>query len=230
MLGGRDPVGVDRLDVVGVRLAAPADQEALGDRPTLVDLLLGHGWLAGFARRLRHEGEGHHRGAREVVASLLVGDVDQLAEAPLGREHRERRLHVDAVIARAHGERMGFGRWQSRLEAPIDQQAPDLLVGDGADQVLDVDAAVAQRATLFVGLGDLGGEGDDAFEARLDLRWCLNRAHGTRFLSLMLDGVAALWADPYRRRNELAGRLSVSGRPPAGTGASAKEEPCPRTI
>ena len=32
MLGGRDPVGVDRLDVVGVGLAAPADQEALGDR------------------------------------------------------------------------------------------------------------------------------------------------------------------------------------------------------
>ena len=59
---------------------------------------------------------------------------------------------------------------QARFEAAVDQQAPDLLVGDAADQVLDVDAAVAQRATLFVGLGDLGGEGDDAFEARLDLR------------------------------------------------------------
>ena len=32
VLGGRDPVGVDRLGVVGVGLAAPADQEALGDR------------------------------------------------------------------------------------------------------------------------------------------------------------------------------------------------------
>ena len=32
VLGRADPVGVDRLDVVGVRLAAPADQEALGDR------------------------------------------------------------------------------------------------------------------------------------------------------------------------------------------------------
>ena len=32
VLGGGDPVGVDRLDVVGVGLAAPADQEALGDR------------------------------------------------------------------------------------------------------------------------------------------------------------------------------------------------------
>src|ERR1700730_8875603 len=109
---------------------------------------------------------------------------------------------------------MGFGRGQAGFEAPIDEQAPDLLIGDGADEVLDIDAAVAQRATLFVGLGDLGGEGDDAFEARLDLRWGLNRAHGTRFLSLMLDGVAALWAGPHRRRNARGGRLPVRGRPP----------------
>ena len=125
-----------------------------------------------LARRLGDERERHHRGAREVVARLLVGDVDQLAEAPLGREHRERRLHVHAVIARAHGQRVRFGRRQARFEAPVDEQAPDLLVGDGADQVFDVDAAVAQRATLFVGLRDLGGEGDDAFEARLDLGCC----------------------------------------------------------
>ena len=184
MLGRRDPVGVDRLDVVGVGLAAPADQEALGDRAALVDLLLGHRRLAGVARRLGDEGQGHHRGAREVVAGLLVGDVDQLAEAPLRREHRERRLHVDAVVARAHGQRVRFGRRQAGLEAAVHQQAPHLLVGDRADQVLDVDAAVAQRATLFVGLGDLGGEGDDAFEARLDLWCCLDRAHGTRFLGL----------------------------------------------
>ena len=171
MLGRGDPVGVDRLDVIGVGLAAPADQEALGDRAALVDLALGNGRLADLARRLGDEGEGHHRGAREVVAGLLVGDVDQLAEAPLRREHRQRRLHVDAVIARAHGERVRFSRGKPRLEVAVDQEPPDLLVGDGSDQVFDVHAAVAQRATLFVGLRDLGGEGDDSFEARLDL-WC----------------------------------------------------------
>ena len=32
VLGGRDPVGVDRLHVLGVGLAAPADQETLRDR------------------------------------------------------------------------------------------------------------------------------------------------------------------------------------------------------
>ena len=171
MLGRGDPVGVDRLDVVGVRLAAPADQEALRDRAGLVDLRLGHRRLAGSARGLGHEGERHHRRAREVVAGLLVADVDQLAEAPLGGQHRERRLHVHAGVAGAHRQRVGFGRGQAGLEVTVDQQAPDLLVGDRADEILDVDAAVAQRAALFVGLGDLGGEGNDAFEARLDLGW-----------------------------------------------------------
>ena len=51
----------------------------------------------------------------------------------------------------------------------VDQQAPHLLEGDLADEVLDVDAAVAQRAALAVGLGDFGGEGDDAFETGLDV-------------------------------------------------------------
>ena len=201
VLGRRDPVGVDRLDVVGVGLAAPADQEALGDRASLVDLLLGHRRLAGFARRLGDERQRHHRGAREVVAGLLVGDVDQLPEAPLRREHRQRRLHVDAMVAGAHGQGVRFGGGQAGLEAAVDEQAPDLLVGDRADQVLDVDAAVAQRATLFVGLGDLGGEGDDAFEARLDLL-VLSGPRSWHSLS-GLDGLlvgrpapprAALWA------------------------------------
>src|SRR5437667_277829 len=81
------------------------------------------------------------------------------------------------------------------------------------------------RATRPVGLGDLRREGDDALEAGLDVaevglravggaarggrwfdvgdRWGLDLAHGTRFLSSRLDGAAALWADPYGRRNGL---------------------------
>jgi hypothetical protein len=88
-----------------------------------------------------------------------------------GGEHRECGLHVDAVVARAHGERVRFGGRQAGFEASIDQQAPHLLVGDGAHQVLDVDTAVAQRATLFVGLCNLCSEGDYSFKARLDLRF-----------------------------------------------------------
>jgi hypothetical protein len=89
-------------------LASP--RQRIRNRFALVDLRLGHRWLAGFARGLGDERERHHRGAGEVVAGLLVGDVDQLPETPLGREHRERRLHVDAVISRPHRQRMRFGR------------------------------------------------------------------------------------------------------------------------
>jgi hypothetical protein len=41
----------------------------------------------------------------------------------------------------------------------VDEQAPHLLVGNVPNKFLDVDAAVAQRATLFVGLGYLRREG-----------------------------------------------------------------------
>jgi hypothetical protein len=97
MLGRGDPVGVDRLDVVRIGLAAPADEEALGDRGGLVDLGLRHGRPAGAARGLRDEGERHHRRPREVVAGLLVGDVDEGLEPPLGAEHRQRGLHAKAT-------------------------------------------------------------------------------------------------------------------------------------
>ena len=65
------------------------------------------------------------------------------------------------------GERLG-GR-QAGAEAPVDQQRPHVAEGHLADQVLDVDAAVAQRATFLVWLGDLGLEGDHAFQARFEV-------------------------------------------------------------
>src|SRR5207244_5041898 len=83
----------------------------------------------------------------------------------------------DARVARAYGERPGLGGRKTGLEAAVDEQAPDLLVRDLADEVLDVHAAVAQRAAGLVGLGDLGGEGDDAFQARLDVGRINSRAH-----------------------------------------------------
>ncbi len=63
---------------------------------------------------------------------------------------------------------MRLGGRQARLEVAVDEDTPHLLVGDGADEVLDVVPAVPEGATLLVGLGDLGGEGDDTFETGLD--------------------------------------------------------------
>ena len=135
----------------------------------LVDLLLRHGRQAEAAGGLGDEGQRGDRDPGQVLAGLLVGDVEQLAEPPVRGEHGDRGLHVDPDVAGVHRHRERLGRRQARAEPAVDQQRPDVAEGDLADQVLDVDAAVAQRAALLVGLGDLGLEGDDALQARLEV-------------------------------------------------------------
>ena len=170
VLGGRHEVGVDGLGVRRVGLALPADHEALDDRLGLVDLALRHHRLAEAARRLRHEGHRHDRDARQVVADLVDVDVEHLLQAPGRREHRDRGLHVDADVTGVHRQRERLGRRQAGVELPVDQQAPDVAEADVADELLDVDAAVAEGAALLVRLGDLRLEGDDALEAGLEQR------------------------------------------------------------
>ena len=171
VLGGRDPVGVDRLDVRRgrPRRASGSGSARRSSCPSRSSVCGTHGWPSPRAdcatKRQRH-----HRGAREVVARLLVGDVEQLAHAPLGREHRERR-----PARRRAGRRSGPSAGAARPAAARARSVPStsrpqtFSNGTLPDEVLDVDAAVAQRAALLVGLGDLGGEGDDAFQAGLDL-------------------------------------------------------------
>src|SRR6185503_3309413 len=62
-----------------------------------------------------------------------------------------------------------LGARHARLEAVVHEEPPDLLVGHMADELLDVDPAIAERAAFLVGLGDLGLEGDDALQARLEV-------------------------------------------------------------
>lgn len=52
---------------------------------------------------------------------------------------------------------------------PSTSRPPHLLERHPPDEFLDVDAAIAQRRAFLVWLGDLGFEGDDAFQAVLDL-------------------------------------------------------------
>ena len=95
-------------------------------------------------------------------------DVDELREAPLGCEHRDGGLDVDAGVARAEGASgCGAGGRERTVGATVDEQAPDALEGEGADELLEVDAAVAQCAAVAVRLGDLRREGDDALQAVL---------------------------------------------------------------
>ena len=77
------------------------------------------------------------------------------------------------------GDVVGLGRRQAGRVGAVDEQAPDVLERDPADELLDVDAAVAQRGALLVGLGDLRLERDDTFEAVLDLGHGRSSVDGT---------------------------------------------------
>ena len=63
-----------------------------------------------------------------------------------------------------HRYRVRAGRGQAGGEGVVHQQAPHVAEGDVPDQVLDVDAAVAEGSPLPVRLGDLRLERDNAFE------------------------------------------------------------------
>lgn len=169
VLGGRGPVGVDGLDVLGVGLAPPADHEPLDDGLGLVDLALRHHRQALAAGGLGDVGQRHDGGPGQVVARGLLVDVQQRFQAPDGREHGQGGLHVDADVARVHRDGEGFGGRQAGVERTVDQQAPHVPEGDVADQVFDVHPPVAERSAFLVGLGDLRLERDDTFESGYEI-------------------------------------------------------------
>ena len=116
------------------------------------------------ARRLRDDRERRRREPREVVARLLGLDVDELLQAPLRPERRERGLQVGHHRAARVLQLDPLGLRHARLEAAVDEQAPDLLERVVADELLDVDAAVPERRAFLVGLRDLRLERDHALE------------------------------------------------------------------
>ena len=122
-----------------------------------------------LARRARDDLHHLRRKPAEVLAGLLVGDLVQLAELPLAGQPRGLGLEVGG---RVPGQRRGLvrlGIGHLRVEVVVDEQAPDRLVRVVADELLDVDPAIAERAAFAVGLGDLRLDGDDALETRLEV-------------------------------------------------------------
>ncbi|BBA90105.1 hypothetical protein NJB18091_01360 [Mycobacterium marinum] len=64
-------------------------------------------------------------------------------------------------------QREWLGGRQPAAEFPVDQQRPHIAESHPqTNEIFDIDAAIAQRATVFIRLRDLGGEGDYAIEAR----------------------------------------------------------------
>ena len=174
MLRGGDPVRVERLHRARVGLAAPADQELRGCVLALFDLRFRDGRLLA-ARCLGDDRQRRRREACQIIARLLVVDVDELLQAPFRPERRQRRLQVGGNGAARILEMDRLGRRERRVDVLVDEQAPDVLERVLADELLDVDPAIPERAAVPVRLGDLRLERDHSLEARTEItRW---RAH-----------------------------------------------------
>src|SRR5206468_9598354 len=78
-------------------------------------------------------------------------------------------LQVRRRVAAQRGRLVRLGVRHLRVDVVVDQQPPDLLVGNMADELFDVDPAVAESSALAVRLGDLGLDGDDALEPWLEV-------------------------------------------------------------
>ena len=109
---------------------------------------------------------------REIVARLLVGDVDDLLHPPLRAERRERSLEIGRHRSARVLQLDPVDGLERRVDVLVDEQPPDVLERVAADELLDVDAAVAERAAVLVRLGDLRLERDDAFEPRAEVLSC----------------------------------------------------------
>ena len=180
VLGRGDPVGVDRLHVPGVGLAAPADHEPLDHGAGLVDLALRHHRPAcPRADWAMNDSAITDARARSSRACAVV-DVQQRPEAPHRSQLGQRALHVDADVAGVHGQRERLGRRQPGVELVVHEQAPHVAEGHPPDQVVDVDPAVAKGAALPVGFGDLRLEGDDALQPRSEVRVLAHVDHPIR--------------------------------------------------
>src|SRR5438270_1827853 len=91
------------------------------------------------------------------------------AAAPIRAEHGDRRLHDHPDVAGMHRYRERLGGRQARPELAVDQQRPDVAERYPADQILDVDTAIAECAAFPVRFRDLGLEGDHALQPRLEI-------------------------------------------------------------
>ena len=160
--------------MLGIGLAAPADQELRGSVLALLDLRLGHRRLLP-SRSLRDDRQRCGGEPCEVVARLLVVDVDELLHPPLRAERRERRLQISRNGAARVLQVDRLRRRERRVDVLVDEQSPDVLERVAADELLDVDTPVPERAAILVRLRDLRLERDHALEAGTEVG--ARRAH-----------------------------------------------------
>jgi hypothetical protein len=213
-----------------VGLAAPAEQELLGGRLALCHDVVGRRLAAvGHGGGARHDLHHQRRQPAEVLARLLVPDLVQLPELPLARQARRLGLQVGRRPARQTRGLVRLRVRHLRVEVVVDQEPPDVLVRVVADELLDVDAAVAERATLAVGLGDLGLDGDDALEAGSEVVRAAHRSECTQELRACASASAAKGG--YERRGQTMTTgvpMPTCSKSHSASGIAMRMQPCER--
>ena len=136
-----------------------------------------------------------------------------------GPERREPRLQVGHHRAARVLQLDPLGVRHPRLEAPVDEQTPDLLERVAADELLDVDAAVAKRRPFLVRLGDLRLERDHALEPGLEV------VHASTLADRRAPAAdrCVVTADPVRTYNPRPMAHRVTLIPGDGTGPELTE-------
>src|SRR6266851_5029350 len=171
VLGGADPVRVDRLDMTRVGLAAPPEEKLLGCGLAACNNVLRNdiGLSVGEARGARDDRHHLRRQPAEILTRLLVGDLVQLSELPHTGEPRRLGLEIRGRIASQARRLIRLRIRHLRAQVVVDEEAPDVFVRDVPDKRLDVDTPVAERPTLAVGLHDLRLDGNDTLEPRFEV-------------------------------------------------------------
>ena len=133
------------LTCFGSGLAAPAQQELLGDGRALRDDVVGRGLAAvGDGGGARDDPHHQRRQAAEVLAacsseiSFSLPSFHSPASRAVSAWRSAGALPVSSWLVR-----LGVGH--RRLEVVVDEQPPDVLVREAADELLDVDPAIAER-------------------------------------------------------------------------------------
>ena len=146
----------------------------------------------GDARRARDDAHHLGRDSAEVLARLLVGDLVELAEIPLAGEACRLGLQVGRRVPGQARRLVRLGLGHRRVEVVVDEETPDVLVGVMADELDDVDAAIAELTALAIGLGDLGLDRDDALEPGLEIAHSAEESTGrpSRWRAGKVDAMA----------------------------------------
>ena len=167
VLGRRRRVGVNRLHVLGIGVAAPADHEPLDDIVASFTRICGTvgspGPRADWATNESVMTDARARSSR-AWSSLMSSSW---SHAPGRGEHVERTLHVHPDIAGVHG--IGYGRRAAaRGRTSCPEQAQDVPEGHGRRGPRCRRPGTGAPA-FPVGLGDLDVERHDTFESGLEV-------------------------------------------------------------